>query len=87
MALAFPIALTRHNVYESVPGLVDLQLPNASRRFLVQLGAVLLQELELVVDVALPQPPVVLAVELENRDGVIAEAAAAAAISRRNLVG
>ena len=39
------------------------------------------------VDVALPQAPVVLAVELENRDWVVAEPAAAAAVSRRNLVG
>ena len=39
------------------------------------------------VDVALPQPPVVLAVEFENRDRVIAEAAAAAAVSSGSLVG
>ena len=77
-----PHTLTWHNVYKSVPGLVDLKLPNASRLFLIQLGAVLLQELELVVDVTLPQPPVVLAVELDNRDRVIAEAAAAATVPR-----
>ena len=80
-------SLTWHNVYESVPGLVDLKLANASGLFLVQLGAVLLQELELVFDVALPQAPVVLAVELENRNWVVAEPAAAAAVSHRNLVG
>ena len=39
------------------------------------------------VDVALPQAPVVLAVELENRNWVVAEPAAAAAVSRRYLVG
>ena len=39
------------------------------------------------VDVALPQAPVVLAVEFENRDWVVAEPAAAAAVSRRYLVG
>ena len=39
------------------------------------------------VDVALPQAPVVLAVELENRNWVVAEPAAAAAVSHRNLVG
>ena len=39
------------------------------------------------VDVALPQAPVVLTVELENRDWVVAEPAAAAAVSRRYLVG
>ena len=39
------------------------------------------------VDVALPQAPVVLAVELENRDWMVAEPAAAAAVSRRYLVG
>ena len=38
-------------------------------------------------DVALPQAPVVLAVELENRDWMLAEPAAAAAVSHRNLVG
>ena len=81
------MSLTRHDVYESVPRLVHLQLPDASRLFLVQPGAVLLQELELVVDVALPQPPVVLAVEFENGDGVVAETAAAAAVPRGNLVG
>ena len=54
LSVAMPHTLTWHNVYKSVPGLVDLKLPNASRLLLVQLGAVLLQELELVVDVALP---------------------------------
>ena len=39
------------------------------------------------VDVALPQAPVVLTVELENRDWMVAEPAAAAAVSRRYLVG
>ena len=39
------------------------------------------------VDVALPQAPVVLPIELENRDWVVAEPTAAAAVSRRNLVG
>ena len=77
-----PHTLTWHNVYKSVPGLVDLKLPNASRLFLIQLGAVLLQELELVVDFTLNQPPVVLAVELDNRGRVIAEAAAASAVPR-----
>ena len=38
-------------------------------------------------DVTLPQAPVVLTVELENRNWVVAEPAAAAAVSRRYLVG
>ncbi len=76
--------LTWYDVHESVPGLVLLPARHLPLLPPAELGAVLLQDLELLLDLSVHDAAAVLLVELQHRDRVVGQAAAAPAV--RHLV-